>query len=180
MHRRFLTGVGPSGEVFTRWDIAGARSFLKYGLMKTAPSGHGAYLGRDFSAEYLHTLALDANETLAEQEYGKSWQELSSFEQQAVSGEVQKMLKENRYQAQTKTLTFSQAEVDSFQNQVGRWTNYFADPTLNGGLPAEYIKDSEELRLTAGQLASAAAGLGYSTPTTSFDGIQYCGHVSDY
>ena len=174
--------VSPSGEVvLTGADIRGGQEvFLKYGLMENGTIwGHGAYLGRDFSAEYLHTLALDANETLAKQEYGKSWQELSSLEQQAVSGEVQEMLKENRYQAQTKTLSFSQAEVDSFQNQVGKWTGYFADPTLNGGLPAAYIKDSEELRkLTAffawAAWASAAKrpGLGYSyTNNFPFDPI---------
>jgi len=50
--------VGASGEiVFTLEDIlAGQSVFLKYGLMDNGTiGGHGAYLGPDFSAAYLHT-----------------------------------------------------------------------------------------------------------------------------
>ena len=47
---------------FSRGTIsrAGQQVFLKYGLMENGTIwGHGAYLGPDFSAEYLHTLAID-------------------------------------------------------------------------------------------------------------------------
>src|SRR5574337_1837787 len=58
--------VDLSGEtIFTRDDIlAGQEVFLRYGLMENGTIwGHGAYLGPDFSAEYLYTLAVDARET---------------------------------------------------------------------------------------------------------------------
>jgi hypothetical protein len=47
--------------VFTGEDIlAGQQVFLKHGLMDNGSIwGHGGYLGPDFSAQYLHTLALD-------------------------------------------------------------------------------------------------------------------------
>ena len=51
--------VGPIGEVvFTGADVrAGQQVFLKYGLMENGSIwGHGAYLGPDFSAAYLHDL----------------------------------------------------------------------------------------------------------------------------
>src|SRR5512137_3004631 len=57
--------VGPNGAmIFTGKDIlAGQEVFLKYGLMENGSIwGHGAYLGPDFSAEYLHTLGLDCCE----------------------------------------------------------------------------------------------------------------------
>jgi nitric oxide reductase subunit B len=60
--------VSASGEtMFTREEIIqGQQVFLKYGLMENGTIwGHGAYLGPDFSAEYLHTLALNAGEMLA-------------------------------------------------------------------------------------------------------------------
>src|SRR5512136_2084527 len=60
--------VGPVGEtIFSRDDIlAGQEVFLKYGLMENGTIwGHGAYLGPDFSAAYLHTLSMDAAETIA-------------------------------------------------------------------------------------------------------------------
>jgi nitric oxide reductase subunit B len=164
--------VSPSGEVaFTGADIRGGQEvFLKYGLMENGTIwGHGAYLGRDFSAQYLHTLALDANDSLANQLYGKNWQALSTFEQDAVSSEVKDILKQNLYDPQTKTLTYSQAEVASYQNQIGWWTQYFTDPTQNGGLKADYITDPEELRKltaffawTAWASAAVRPGLSYS------------------
>ena len=46
---------------------AGQQVFLRYGLMENGTIwGHGAYIGPDFSADYLHTLAHDAEETVAE------------------------------------------------------------------------------------------------------------------
>src|SRR5512141_2481221 len=68
--------VSTLGEtVFTGADIvAGQQVFLKYGLMENGTIwGHGAYLGPEFSAEYLHTLALDAGEKLAHHYYRRSF-----------------------------------------------------------------------------------------------------------
>ena len=61
--------VGSDGTIlFTNADIAlGQQVFLRYGLMENGTIwGHGAYLGPDFSADYLHTLALDTEKTVAE------------------------------------------------------------------------------------------------------------------
>jgi nitric oxide reductase subunit B len=54
--------VSPSGQtLITGGDIiAGQQVFLRYGLMENGTIwGHGAYLGPDFSAQYLHTLGMD-------------------------------------------------------------------------------------------------------------------------
>lgn len=64
--------VTPSGDVlFTGDDIVGGQQvFLRYGLMENGTIwGHGVYLGPDFSAEYLHTLADDVGQTIAQQRY---------------------------------------------------------------------------------------------------------------
>ena len=61
--------VDPAGALlFTSADIAaGQQGFLRYGLMENGTIwGHGAYLGPDFSADYLHTVAFDAEKTVAE------------------------------------------------------------------------------------------------------------------
>ncbi|MGH9725864.1 MAG: nitric-oxide reductase large subunit, partial [Candidatus Acidiferrales bacterium] len=53
--------VDPSGQViFTGEDItAGQEVFLRNGLMEYGSIfGHGAYLGPDFTADYLHRAAL--------------------------------------------------------------------------------------------------------------------------
>jgi nitric oxide reductase subunit B len=145
--------TGPSGEtVFTRDEIlAGQEVFLKYGLMENGTIwGHGAYLGPDFSAEYLHTLAIDARDHFAKQYYQREWPSLSSSERAAIGGEVQQLLKQNRYHQQTHTLIFTAPETVSYRNQIGKWTEYFSQPTLNRGLLIKHIQDPKEIeQLTA-------------------------------
>jgi nitric oxide reductase subunit B len=145
--------VGPSEEtIFTRKDIlSGQEIFLKYGLMENGTIwGHGAYLGPDFSAEYLHTLAIHTSGHLAKQYYHRELPDLAPTERAAVSAEVQQLLKQNRYNLQTKTLAFTLPEVVSYQNQIRKWTEYFAQPQLNRGLLFKHIKDPKELQqLTA-------------------------------
>ncbi|MCE5335260.1 MAG: cbb3-type cytochrome c oxidase subunit I [Desulfobacteraceae bacterium] len=151
--------VGPAGQtVFTESDIwEGQQVFLKYGLMDNGSIwGHGAYLGPDFSAEYLHTLGFDASASIARSLYGKAPNALGPVESEVVSAEVMRLLRENRYDPGTKTLSFTRPEVDSFRNQIAKWTDYFKDPKSNGGLRAEYIKDPEELRKLTAFFAWAA------------------------
>src|SRR5262245_8089893 len=59
------------GTIFTREDVLrGQEVFFKYGLMEHGSLwGHGAYLGPDYSAEYLHRTAEIAREGLARQRY---------------------------------------------------------------------------------------------------------------
>jgi nitric oxide reductase subunit B len=145
--------VGPSGEtIFTREEIVtGQEVFLRYGLMENGTVwGHGAYLGPDFSAEYLHTLAEDASAHLSKQNYHREWPDLTLTERAAITAEVQQLLKQNRYNPRTKTLTFTFPEVWSYRNQKTKWTEYFARPLLNRGLLINHINDSKEIeQLTA-------------------------------
>ena len=142
-----------TGEtLFTGSDIiAGQQVFLKYGLMENGTIwGHGAYLGPDFSAAYLHTLTLDAAETLARQQYRRGWVELSADERKAISHGVQHLLKENRYNPETRVLRYTPAEVSSFREQKEKWRIYFNKPAVNRGLLIGQVKDVNELRqLTA-------------------------------
>lgn len=145
--------TGPDRQMlFIGNDIlAGQQVFLKYGLMDNGSIwGHGAYLGPDFSAQYLHTLALDAGALISAQRFKRSEADLADVERSAVKGEVRFLLKQNRYNQETRTLAFTESEAVSFQRQIGQWRAYFQNPAGNGGLPAQYISDPEELRqLTA-------------------------------
>ena len=141
--------VGESGNtVFTRQDIlSGQEVFLKYGLMENGTVwGHGAYLGPDFSAEYLHTLAVDASQWIATRRYNRSMETLSATERTAISAEVKETLGRNRYDPRTNILTFTQPEAISFEKQIEKWTAYFSQPSANAGLPPKYISDPEELK----------------------------------
>ena len=148
--QRVVSGTGET--IFHGHDIlSGQEVFLKYGLMENGTIwGHGAYLGPDFSAEYLHTLALLASEEMAQERFNRNLKELDPSQQNAVRGDVQQLLKQNRYDPQTQVLLFTPPEVRSYQEQIKKWTAYFSDPAGNAGLPAKYIQASQELRnLTA-------------------------------
>jgi nitric oxide reductase subunit B len=134
--------------IFTGEDIlSGQQVFLKYGLMENGTVwGHGAYLGPDFSAEYLHALSIDASQMIGSRDYSKDVRELTTTEQNAVNSQVQQLLKGNRYDWQSQTLTFTEAEAFSFERQLERWTEYFSQPTQNAGLPVKYINDRKELQ----------------------------------
>ena len=109
--------VSPAGEtIFTRDDIlAGQEVFLKYGLMENGSIwGHGAYLGPDFSAAYLHALGVDASESLAHQRYGRLLTALTAAERDVINAEVPHLLKHNRYDPQTQTLILTQPEIRPF------------------------------------------------------------------
>ena len=163
--------VSASGEtIFTGTDIlAGQEVFLRYGLMENGTIwGHGAYLGPDFSAEYLHTLGTDAGEAIAKQRYNRTLKELSAAERNAVNAEVQDTLKQNRYDAKTKTLTLTPFEVASYRNQISKWTNYFEQPTNNAGLPPQYIKDAKELQHLTAFFAWAAWATVANRPGAAF------------
>jgi nitric oxide reductase subunit B len=145
--------VGPSGDlIFTGGEIrAGQEQFLKHGLMENGTVwGHGAYLGPDFSAQYLHNLVLDAQGALARRSGYLRYAALGAAERRDADREVSRELKHNGYDPATRTLHLSAAEVDSFNRQIGYWTGYFANPRRDGGLTPNYITNPATIReLTA-------------------------------
>ena len=104
--------------------LKGQEVFLKYGLMEHGTLwGHGAYLGPDYTAEYLHRLAEICGDA-----------------------EARVALKQNRYDPSSDTLAFTACEAASLRAQRGEWAEYFRGTTPAPGLPAAYISDSAELQ----------------------------------
>ncbi len=125
--------VDMAGQVvFTGADVAaGQQVFLKHALMDNGTIwGHGAYLGPDFSAAYLHELARDCDDPA--------------------------MLAENRYDAATDTLLYTPPEAASYRRQLERWRAYFDGSTASRGLSPKTIRDPEELRQLVAFFAWAA------------------------
>jgi len=135
----------------------GQEVFLKYGLMEHGTLwGHGAYLGPDYSAEYLHRLAEIARDTLARERHGRSYAELDPDAKAALDPAVHRLLKENRYDASTGALRFSGAEAAAWQTQKTEWAEYFSGSRPAPGLPAKYIHDAGDLADLTAYFAWAA------------------------
>ncbi|HXR39819.1 MAG TPA: hypothetical protein VN776_12025, partial [Terracidiphilus sp.] len=144
--------------LFTGADIQmGQEVFLKYGLMEHGSLwGHGAYLGPDYSAEYLHRLSEVTLDTVATEKYGKPFAQLSPDERSIASARTMTALKENRYEPTSRTLRFSPGEVAAYRTQLPEWSDYFTRKDAAPGLPANYIRNATELKALTSYFAWAA------------------------
>lgn len=144
--------------VFTGEDVIGGQQvFLKYALMENGTVwGHGAYLGPDFSAEYLHRLTRDADATIAQNRFGRGYEELSATDKAGVDAEARAALKENRFDVEKNTLGLADFEAASYKKQVPEWTAYFSTPGNSMGLSAKFIRSEGEVRRLTAFFAWAA------------------------
>ncbi|HUJ31145.1 MAG TPA: cbb3-type cytochrome c oxidase subunit I [Candidatus Acidoferrum sp.] len=142
--------VDPNGQVlFTGADvIAGQGVFLRNGLMEYGSIfGHGAYLGPDFTADYLHRAAL-----IAIDDYGGASSEAAK--QQTITD-----FKTNRYNGSTGLLAYSAAQADAFEKLTSYYADFFGTPTTKYGLRPSAITDPQQIKqLTAFFSWSAWAG----------------------
>ncbi|MEO5745473.1 MAG: cbb3-type cytochrome c oxidase subunit I [Terracoccus sp.] len=128
--------VAASGTtVFTTEDItAGQELFQARGLMQYGSIlGHGAYLGPDFTADYLRRST-----------------EIAQSQQVAAgtpdpNGAVVQEYRTNRYDSGTGTLTFTDGQAKAFTALKGHYAQFFGlDSTANGLVP-RVITDPQEI-----------------------------------
>src|SRR4051812_12865743 len=132
--------VTSSGEqVFTAADIrAGQDVFLKNGLMEYGSIfGHGAYLGPDYTADYLHRSAQIVTDT-----YG-------GIASDTAQGKTRDDFKTNRYDSSTKTLTVSDAQGTAFGRLVDYYATEFAKPGKTGLRPHAITDHADIEQLTS-------------------------------
>lgn len=133
--------VDPGGIVlFTRSDImAGQSVFLRNGLMEYGSVfGHGAYLGPDFTADYLHRAAL-----ISIASHGGETSDRAKL--QTVTE-----FKANRYNEATGSLVYTPSQALAFGELQKYYGSFFGEPTSKYGLRPQAITDPQEIRhLTA-------------------------------
>jgi len=137
--------------------LSGQEVFLKYGLMEHGTLwGHGAYLGPDYSAEYLHRLAEICNDEHSKARFGRHFAELPDQDAEVASGLTRRALRLNRYDAASDTLVFTPCEVVSLDTQQQEWESYFRGLTPAPGLPSTFIRTPGEVRALTAYFAWAA------------------------
>ena len=162
--------VSTSGVVvYTGQDVtAGQLVFLKYALMDNGSIwGHGALLGPDFSADYLHTLAMHNASSMALARGNVAIETLSATKRAALEAEVRTALKENLYDAPTKVLAVGADYATWFESRPAAWVDYFSAPKNNGGLRAKTITDPTELRQLSAFVAWTAWAAAALRPGTN-------------
>ncbi|MEP6754582.1 MAG: hypothetical protein ABJA67_03690 [Chthonomonadales bacterium] len=121
--------------VFTGEDIRlGQQAFLTRGLMEYGSVyGHGAYLGPDFTADYLHRQALEM-----QQFYGGG---------DKAQKRVQKELQANRYEPVTDTLTWTVGQVRAFEALTQHYkVDILNRATSGAGMGPGAVTDPVEIR----------------------------------
>ncbi|WP_454084806.1 nitric-oxide reductase large subunit [Georgenia sp. Marseille-Q6866] len=133
--------VSSAGEVvFTEEEVTeGQQIFLRRGLQQYGSIvGHGAYLGPDYTAEYLR---LSSEHILA------------SLEQQGVQdpeAATSQLLRTNRYDPATGEVVLTDEQVAAFEDIREHYADFFGVDTTEHGLLPSTITDPEEIHaLTA-------------------------------
>lgn len=160
--------ITPSGNVvFTGEQIKkGQNLFFRYNLMEHGTLwGHGAYLGPDFSAEYLHQETESIRNFLSHQMYDSPFDALTEASRGSVTDLTIRMIKENRFNAETNLLVYTDAQKAAFDEQVQYWTHFFQEGAP--GLPENYIQDAEELTDLTAFFSWSAWAAGALRPETN-------------
>lgn len=155
-----LRVVDSGGKVlFDRSDIMdGQAVFLQNGLMEYGSIfGHGAYLGPDFTTDYLHRAALISIEY-----YGGGNSDQAKL--QTISD-----FKTNTYNETTGTIVYTPAQARAFEELAKYYGSYFGDQTTKNGLRPKAITDPQQIRnltaffaWTAWASSALRPGLSYS------------------
>jgi nitric oxide reductase subunit B len=129
--------VSETGELLSLADDIrnGQELFLTYGMMQYGSVyGHGAYLGPDFTADYLHRQAVEMARI-----YGGG---------PAAEDRVARELQANRYDAATDTLIWNEAQVSAFNAICRHYDAEILDREKSGGggLGPHAVKDPIERR----------------------------------
>jgi nitric oxide reductase subunit B len=126
--------------VYSGRDIQqGQQVFLHNGLMEYGSAfGHGAYLGPDFTADYLRRAS-----DLVKRSYGGSASD-------SAGRRTIEDFRTNRYDKHTGTLTLTAPQAQAFRALVAHYSALFSDPKTEHGLRRNAISDRTQLRqLTA-------------------------------
>jgi nitric oxide reductase subunit B len=142
--------VDPQGEVvYTDRDVErGQKVFLGNGLMEYGSVfGHGAYLGPDYTADYLRRAS-----DFVRRSYG-------GVRSDSAARRTIEDFRTNRYDEQTGTLELTAAQVTAHERLVRHYSGFFSEPTSKHGLRPNAITDRGDLEaLTAFFAWTAWAG----------------------
>lgn len=141
--------VSQDGRVlFTGDDVmTGQHVFQKYGLMQFGTIfGHGAYLGPDFTAQYLHRAAVSMK---------RSYQQAGMSTADAEA-RVRSELKTNAYDPKSGILKFTTAQANAYAEVSRFYTGWFASPASPRELQRPKIANAAELRALTAYFAWAA------------------------
>jgi nitric oxide reductase subunit B len=149
-----------NGVLYTGDDImAGQHLFQKYGLMQYGTLfGHGAYLGPDFTAQYLRVSG----------EKALIFHSTKGLQPAAAAARVVAETKENAYNPGIGAIIFTAAQASAYRDMIGYYRDWFGPTELQQGLRRPYLKDPEEVRQLTSYFSWAAWVSAARRPDTNY------------
>ncbi|WP_407343978.1 nitric-oxide reductase large subunit [Pengzhenrongella phosphoraccumulans] len=151
--------VDSQGEVvFSGEDItAGQQIFLRRGLQQYGSIvGHGGYLGPDYTTDYLRRSSLFILD------------ELTASGIQDPRGELVKIMRTNRYDADTGTLVLTDLQVRAFEDVKSHYADFFGSPTTQYGLIPNVISNPADINQLTAFFAWTAWGAAAERPNHDY------------
>jgi len=128
--------VDPQGAlIYTAGDVQhGQQVFLGNGLMEYGSVfGHGAYLGPDYTADYLRR----ASDSVMRSHGGAA--------SDRAARQTIETFRTNRFDARSGTLTFTAPQAEAHRDLVAHYSRFFSEPTSKNGLRPRAITDPDDL-----------------------------------
>lgn len=115
--------------------------------------GHGSYVAPDWSADWLHRTAMFLLDEWSRADFGTTYAELPTDkreERQAqLQGRLRALLRPNRYDPTTGTLTIAPIEARAFAANLEHCTSVFREGNEGYAIPPGTVSDPERLRALA-------------------------------
>jgi nitric oxide reductase subunit B len=105
--------------------------------------GHGSYVAPDWSADWLHREAVFILDEWAEREHGGKYAALSAEQQGGLQRRLAGMMRENRYDPATGTLTVAEERARAFASNAAHYADVFSAGRAEYAIPSGALTNAE-------------------------------------
>ncbi len=140
------TAVIESGEIEAGQNVWQSMGGMEVGSIW----GHGSYVAPDWTADYLHREAMFILDRWAKDSFGANYDQLNQEQQSQLSGRLTEIMRANRYDPNTGTITIDPIRAEAFQSNLKHYSDVFSNGKADYAIPAGAVSDESRLRaLTA-------------------------------
>ncbi len=139
----------PSGKVVIEPGavMAGQNVWQTMGGMEVGSIwGHGSYVAPDWTADWLHREAVFMLDKWANEEFKKSYDKLPLDRQALLRGRLSMVLRENRYDPKTKTITIDETRAQAFEHNLAHYVDVFTNGKTEYAIPRGAVTDPTRLK----------------------------------
>jgi nitric oxide reductase subunit B len=143
--------VSPSGEVLYTYDdvVEGKGYFQEFDLMDWGTMlGMGAYMGPDFTTDFLHYRAEHLYEVYGQELYQKSAAQLTDIERAGVKERVKQDFRQETT-LQESGVTYSAGSAEAYHKNVAYLTDLLVNGDPERAFPGGVIRTEEAVKIAA-------------------------------